>query len=162
MSQKPYQFLHTTEKSPQTSASEAMQLLGIIGASNISTDFANGELTGMTFQVRIGEKVVSYRLPVRSDAIEATMLKIAKGKRNWWRDGVEITKKVKEQARRTAWRMMLEWLKIQTAFVENGIRHPAEVFLADMIVKTGEGVETTVGRMMLEHGSLPLLGSASA
>ncbi len=137
-----------------------MQLLGIIGANNISMDFDKGELVGMTFQVRLGEKVIGYRLPVRCDAIRATMIKIAKAKRNWWREADEITKKIDAQAKRTAWRIMLEWLKIQTAFVENGIRHPAEVFLADMIVKTGEGVETTMGQLLIDGKQLPLLGMA--
>ena len=159
---KPYQYLHTTEKTPQQSASEAMHLLSIIGASNISMDFSNGELVGMTFQVRLGERVIAYRLPVRCENIAKTLLAIEAKKTTYWRRKEIVAKKVAEQAKRTAWRLMLEWLKVQTAFVENGVRHPAEVFLADMIVKTGDGIETTVGTMMLEHGSLPLLGSASA
>lgn len=158
MTTKPFQFLHTTEKSPQSSASEAMQLLGIIGASNVSMQMEHGDLVGMTFQVKIGEKVISYRLPVKWKQIYDTMLKIESKKRTYWRNEAAIKTKTEAQAKRTAWRMMLEWLKIQTAFVENGIRHPAEVFLADMIVKTDEGVETTMGQMMIERGAIPLIG----
>lgn len=153
-----FKYLHTTEVPVATTASQMMSILGIIGASNISMEMADGEPSGMTFTVILGERRVTYRMPVRWQPIFRAMEKEAAGKRRARWTGVEERQaKVAAQAKRTAWRLALEWLKVQCAYVQNGIRHPAEVFLADMVV-VNEGVETTVGQLCIERGGLPLIG----
>jgi hypothetical protein len=62
---------------------------------------------------------------------------------------------MRDQAKRIAWRIALEWLQVQMAFVETGARKPQEVFLADMIVEAGEDGRT-LGDIAIA-GDLPLM-----
>ena len=151
-----YRYLHTTTKTPQQSASEMMQVLCLLGASNITMDYKDGEPSGMTFHVVMGEKTFSYRIPVRIDTIYEEMKREAHKKRSkipW----LEREKRALEQAKRTAWRLSFDWLRVQCAFVQNGVRTAAEVFLADMVVPNGEGQLSTVGVEFLKHQAFPAL-----
>lgn len=156
-----YRYLHTTKKTPQQSASEMMQVLCLLGATNITMDYANGEPSGMTFHVALGSRLASYRIPVKFDVIAAEMTKEAARKRSsiphHEREGRAI-----EQAKRTAWRLAFDWLRVQCAFVQNGVRTAAEVFLADMVVPNGEGGTTTVGQVFLEREVFPSLPAPRA
>lgn len=151
-----YRYLHTTTKTPQQSASEMMQVLCLLGASNITMDYKDGEPSGMTFHVTMGNRVFSYRIPVKYDTIYAEMKKESDKKRSRI-PYHEREKRAMEQAKRTAWRLSFDWLRVQCAFVQNGVRTAAEVFLADMVVPNGEGELSTVGVEFLKHQAFPSL-----
>lgn len=153
-----FKYLHTTEVPVQTTAAQMMTILGIIGANNISMEMTEGQPTGMTFSVVLGDRKTTYRMPVKWEPIYAQMMKDAPT-RGTWDQRSERPAKYAAQAKRTAWRLALDWLKIQCAYVQNGIRHPAEVFLADMVI-VHEGVEMTLGQLCIAKGGLPLLGKA--
>src|ERR1700744_2833903 len=113
-----YRYLHTTTKTPQQSASEMMQVLCLLGASNITMDYKDGEPSGMTFHVVMGEKTFSYRIPVRIDTIYEEMKREAHKKRSKipWLEGKEGAL---EQAKPQAGRLNFDWLRVQCAFVQN-------------------------------------------
>ncbi len=149
--------LHTTSIEPQRSASDMMAILGRMGANNVSMAMKDNEVVGMSFEVVLGGKALRYRIPVKWEHIAKTMVAEWKGKRRQYISQQESTRKEAEitnQAKRTAWRLAHEWLRIQMAFVENKIKHPAEIFLPDMIVSDGEST-TTVGERFLTHQLLP-------
>ncbi len=159
MSEPTYKYLHTTQVPVQTTASQMMAILGILGAGSVSMDMAEGEPSGMTFSVPMGDRFITYRLPVKWKPIAATMLKEAQQKRGWHGGRTSTGQKTVEitlQAKRTAWRLALDWLKVQAAFVQNGVRSAHEVFLADLeFVKDGK--TTTVGEYLIGNSGAGLL-----
>ena len=152
-----FKYLHTTTVAVPVTAAQMMNLLGIIGANNISMEMTDGQASGMTFSVRLGDRVTTYRMPVRWEPIYATMIKEMPSRPRTPRS--VLLANISAQAKRTAWRLALDWLKVQCAYVQNGIRHPSEVFLADMVI-VHEGVEMTLGQLCIAKGGLPLLGNA--
>lgn len=158
-----FKFLHTTEVAVQKSASDIMGILGQMGATNVSMEMENLAPSGMTFAVQMGEGMVCYRLPVRYQPIYALMIgEHKKNRRSRYSTSysasakAEIEQKVMEQAKRTAWRIALEWLKVQCAFVSHGIKTAQEVFLSDQLVRR-DGQVLTVGEIMLSHNGVALL-----
>lgn len=152
-----FRFLHTTEVPVSTTASQMMAILGLMGATNISMQMESGEPCGMTFQTQLGTNFVSYKIPVNWKNIYTDMINIDNKKRTSWRTSrADRESKSMAQAKRTAWRLALEWLKVQCAFVQNGVKSAGEVFLSDMIVPNGDG-KTTIGEALLEGGQLAKL-----
>ncbi len=153
-----FKFLHTTTVDVQKSASEIMGILGRMGAQNVSMEMEGGEPVGMTFAVTLADQRMCYRLPVRWEPIYEAMLKEINAKRGSWRtSSTDRQAKAKAQARRTAWRIALEWLKVQCAFVSHGIKTAQEVFLSDMLRRGPDGQITTVGEMLLTKQGMMLL-----
>jgi pSer/pThr/pTyr-binding forkhead associated (FHA) protein len=158
---KGFRYLHTTEVAVSVTASQMMAILGLLGATNISMQITNGEPSGMTFSTTLGTRVVHYRIPVRWEHIHQDLLNQAKSKRGTWAQRDARLANALAQAKRTAWRLALEWLKVQAAFVQNGVRQAAEVFLSDMIIQREGESETTVGELLINHGGMKLLGGPS-
>jgi hypothetical protein len=157
--------LHCTLIDPQRTASDIMALLGRMGASNISMALDNGEISGMSFEVTLGGRHLKYKMPVKWDHICKIMTKEFEDHQRKPRSrtvyGEAKEKRLSEirnQAKRTAWRLAYEMLRVQMAFVENQIKHPAEIFLPDMIIPDGEG--ETVGQKFLSGKALPALTGA--
>lgn len=150
-----FKFLHTTEVPVQKSASDIMGLLGRMGASNVSMQMEGGEPTGMTFAVALGDQQVCYRLPVRWKPVYDQMMagKKRSGRLSW----SEVESRTADQAKRTAWRIALEWLKVQCAFVSHGIKTAQEVFLSDMLRRGPDGTMQTVGELLMTPKGVALL-----
>lgn len=163
---KSYRFLHTTEISAMRTAAEMVELLVKIGATNVVQEFDNSKLKGLAFQVNLGGSLAMYRLPINTENIFKVLLKEAnRGRKRglYGRMAEEREKKLREQAERTAWRLGLEWLKVQCAFVAHGVKSAPEVFLSDLIVKHPEtGAVTTMGQLMLSGGFTKLLGGGNS
>ena len=150
---KAVKFKHTTDVPPEKSAMEITTLLGHIGASKIQMEYDGGRnLVGMKFTVVLGSDEITYKLPVRWEPIFEHMKKEKLGKGDGKRFAPDWEEKIEQQARRSAWRIALDWLKAQTAFIEFGVRQAEEVFLPDMILGTGLTVSES-----LANGSLPKL-----
>ena len=151
-------FRHTTKVPPAQTAGEITGILIGLGATDISTQVADGELSGMSFNVQIQEERLAYKLPIRWKPISQMMVneRIASRRREGPLED-DVVARIQEQAKRTAWRIVLEWLKVQMAFVETGARNAIEVFMADMIVEKSGG--KTVGELMTEHGAKALLAA---
>jgi hypothetical protein len=147
-----FTYKKTTKVPPERSAADVMRLLGLMGATKIQTEFDSGEMVGMKFSVIFDDQELHYKMPIRWREIAEKWKddKRAKAKQRL-QDGWE--EKIEQQALWAAWRIALEWLKIQMSFVQCGARDAKEVFMADMIVdKDG----STLGEKFLE-GTLPLM-----
>ena len=84
----------------------------------------NGKVDAIAFTVRIGEVDMPFRLPAQIAACERTL-----------RDGLsrrarpETVKKITEQAERTAWKIVADWVDAQMAMIELAQVELLEVFL---------------------------------
>lgn len=108
---------YTTKIDCYQSIGEIQGALASHGARKIMIDYdATGKPTGIAFGIEISGQSQGFILPANIDGVKAVFKK----------------QKVKcddEQAERTAWRNIRDWIMAQMAFIESGNVEMDEVFL---------------------------------
>ncbi len=100
------------------------ECLAEAGASGISKDFAEGRLTALTFRVSLPSgRPMSIRLPANSDGVFTAMMKEVK------RPRASTAGKIREQASRTAWKLMQDWVEVQLSLIQMQQADFVQVFL---------------------------------
>ena len=94
------------------------------------SEYENNEVSAIAFQLEMEGQVLSFRLPINVDGV----LRAIK------RDTVRNEFKNKEQATRTAWRILKDWVEAQMALVESNQADLAEVFLPHLQDSTGQTI----------------------
>lgn len=89
------------------------------GASHISRAYEGQEVSGFMFQ--LGNFV--FRLPSKVKAVEEALLSEVRKPRK------ETVARISDQARRTAWRILDEWVAIQISMIRLKQAEAEEVFL---------------------------------
>lgn len=100
-------------------------LLVEAGASNITKDYKDNKLDAVCFMVVMpdsGNKV-SVRLPAKVEAVYMTMKDAVKRPRKGTLD------KLHEQAARTAWKLMQDWVEVQLSLIQMHQVEFLQVFL---------------------------------
>lgn len=116
---------YTTSIDSAKTAAEIQAALAKAGASRIGLEYANGELTGLIFQ--LGDR--SYRLPARFQAVYAVLKRDA---------NVRKGLRTEQQARRVAWRILKDWVEAQLAIIETQMVSAEEVFLPYQMLNAHE------------------------
>jgi hypothetical protein len=110
------------------SISEIEELLSQAGADMILKQYEDGEagsrvVTGFTFTIKDNEQTAMFKLPSNTREFAAAMLaekkKLHKGTRAL----------VAEQAERTAWKVLNDWVAIQLTLIRVHQIHPFQVFM---------------------------------
>ncbi|MDQ3917194.1 MAG: hypothetical protein M3348_01715 [Acidobacteriota bacterium] len=119
---------YTTEVEPTKTAGEIIGILAAKGAQSIMIDYRQGEPTGIAFKIAVRGRDVGFRLPCNVEGAYKAMQRM------------NIAPRFKEegQAKRTAWRILKNWVEAQMAIIECGQAEMAEVFLAYAITETGQ------------------------
>lgn len=104
------------------------------GAVNIGKKYDGGVLLSIMFQIpnEKGGVMCPIQLPANIDAAEAIILKGVRRPR----DGTLV--KIREQAERTAWKIVYDWVRVQMAMVKLGQAEFMQVFLSYALVGDGE------------------------
>lgn len=117
----------STVKSDKT-AGEVVTILARHGASSVITTYADGVPTGVGFQIATDHGPRDYQLPVNVEGVEAAIK-------------AQIKKRMippryagRDQAERTAWRIVKDWIAAQLAVIEAGQAKLDEVMLPYMLV----------------------------
>lgn len=122
-------FMETTQIPTEKTVGEIQEKLGLYGASAIMVEYANKQVSAVSFKIKIGEKEVPFRLPCRWESV----LKLLK--RNMSARTRRTIDDIEAQAKRVAWRQILRWVEAQMALVETNMVTIEEVFLP--YVQTG-------------------------
>ena len=94
------------------------------GASNIVKRYdAQKKLVAIVFQIPRGEQLFPVILPARLAAVEKTLRKAVRRPR----PGTE--EKIREQAERTAWKILQDWVDVQFSMIALEQAEFLEVFL---------------------------------
>lgn len=109
------------------------------GARTIGGRYENGQIVGMSFTLRLEQHEIPFSLPVRVDAVYATLLKDAKQSQKWHGEPEQIAK-LKSKAERVAWRQLLRWIQAQLAMIETGMVRGAEVFMPYITQGNGQSM----------------------
>jgi hypothetical protein len=92
-------------------------------AKNIMKIYDEGRLTGIAFIISINGNDYPFKLPARIDRVEKVLMK------TYRRPHKGTAKKVKDQAERTSWKILADWVDIQMALVELDQAELLEVFM---------------------------------
>jgi hypothetical protein len=96
----------------------------------------SGRIIGIDFSLLINDIVYPFRLPARIRNVELVMY----GKR-------VLTQTQKEQAYRTAWANLRDWISAQLAMIDTGMVQAEEVFLPYLLSHGGQ----TLFESMRDH-----------
>lgn len=114
---------YTSTISPMQSVARIEKCLVEIGATNISKTYDNGNLVGIVFQIQDEAYPCVFKLPANVKAVEEQFMAQVKRPRK----GTLAT--VKQQAERTAWKLLLDWVEVQMSLILISRRKVIEVFL---------------------------------
>lgn len=107
---------YTSNVDCYTSLGEIQGALARGGASKILVDYEGGKPTGVTFMLMTDRGPHGFALPANVDGVIAVFAK-------------QRVRADREQAERTAWRNIRDWVLAQMAFIESGAVKMDEVFL---------------------------------
>lgn len=91
----------------------------------------NGKTKSLNFALKIDDKFIGFKLPARVEKVEGIFLAEKKKKIKWQyeRDRIQLSEEDKQQAYRTAWANIRDWLTAQMALIDTEQVKMEEVFL---------------------------------
>lgn len=122
---------------------EIEKLLSRFGATHIYKMYNDTVPIALAFKLFVNEKELAFKLPMEEDKIMLVFKNEAnKGKipKRLWND--------RDQARRTGWRIIKDWVASQLALFEIHLVQPEEIFLPYMY---NERLGKTLYEMLAEQ-----------
>lgn len=108
---------YTTKIDCYQSIGEIQGVLARHGARKIMIDYGeSGQPDGIAFAIQSGQTAQMFILPANVDGVEAVFKN-------------QKVKADRQQAERTAWRNVRDWIMAQMAFIESGNVQMDEIFL---------------------------------
>ncbi len=99
------------------------RLLVQVGAKNINKQYDEGVLKSVTFLIDINNQTAAFKLPAKVSVVEKVLKKDVK------RPQAGTYERIKEQAERTAWKILCDWVEIQCSMIHLEQAELAEIFL---------------------------------
>lgn len=138
---------YTSRVPPEQSVAEIEAILVQAGARGITKDYAQGEVVSITFLIETGELPVQIRLPANPPAVLAVLRKKVRNLT------AHKLKQLESQAKRTAWRLMFDWVQVQLSLIEMHQAEIRQVFMPYIVNAQGESLY-----QFLKAKQLPALG----
>lgn len=120
---------YTTEIDADKTANEISKMLRMAGAKAVLTEYEDEYVKALSFKMEIGGNDVGFRLPSDWKPVLEVMLN---------QKGVPNSYCNQEQAVRTAWRIVKDWIKAQLALVETQMVTTQQVFLPYAVMPNGK------------------------
>ena len=121
----------TTIIEPEQTIAEIQQELVAHGATAMLTEYDGRQVSAVSFKLDVGGKAMSFKLPCNWRAVRAVFNE----------QGITYVKHkdkdIDNQAIRTAWRVILVWIRAQLALVEINMTTVPQIFLPYAITKDG-------------------------
>jgi len=140
---------YTTTIAVSKTINEIQELLVSKGAEKIMLDYSVGKPVGLMFLLKTDKGSLPVKLPARTKGVEGVFYANKKPRYNWQK-AEPLTQKEKDQAERTAWRNIKDWIDAQLALIETEMVKIEEVFLPYVVM----GDQTLFERF--ESGKLQL------
>lgn len=121
---------YTTTINANKTIREIQEILSKHGANAIMTEYNNGEVIGLSFKIMTPRGEMGVRLPANTDRV-LQVLRNQRKKNNKVKDTME-------QATKTAWRIIKDWIDAQMAILETEMVEMEEIFLPYMINNDGQ------------------------
>ncbi len=122
---------YTTTVKVEKTINEIQKILAEHKAKAILTEYGEtGCITALSFKIEVPQGIIGIKLPVNQDSV-LKILRMQKIKNN-------AIKATNEQAERTAWRNIKDWIDAQMALIETEMVTIDEVFLPYILDKNGK------------------------
>lgn len=121
---------YTTTINVNKTIEEIQGILSKHGATAIMTEYDNGNVTGLSFKIMTPRGEMGVRLPANTDRV-LQVLRNQRKKNNKVKDTME-------QATKTAWRIIKDWIDAQMAILETEMVEMEEIFLPYIINNDGQ------------------------
>jgi hypothetical protein len=135
---------YTTTISAEKSIAEITRILAAHGVRGIMMDYDNnGLISAMSFRINLGTGEVTFRMPCQWQSVfevfkQQKLIPVAKGYGiDKEKKQVEYDAKWRDQAIKTAWKLILDWTDTQMALVEVNMVTIPQVFLPYAVAKDG-------------------------
>jgi hypothetical protein len=115
---------YTSEMNPATSISRIEDSLSAAGATDISKSYANGECTAIRFRILVDQVPHFFELPAKVEAVYNIFMDERIKKHD-----PAVKRACADQARRTAWKIVSDWVEIQLAMIKMNQAEVAQIFL---------------------------------
>lgn len=99
------------------------------GAHDILKIYENKRLEGIAFIATIEGQKIPFRIPARVENVRKAMISELKRPRTGNRGRVSSVDRASEQAERTAWKLLSDWVDVQMSLLELDQAKFMEVFL---------------------------------
>jgi hypothetical protein len=122
---RPYKLMNYSSAVPmEKSILDIERLLSRAGASKIAKDYSgDGAVTGFFFSIPTNSGEMIFRMPCDVEKVY-TVLLAEKKKMHY-----DTKKRVREQANRVAWRILLDWTSAQLTMIRLQQVKPQQAFL---------------------------------
>ena len=120
---------YTTKIPPEQTIGEIQKLLTKHGVAAMMTEYDGPHVGAVSFKMMIDGQPMAFKLPCNWRAV----IEIFKKQRIRAR----ITPEVEQQAIRTAWRIIKDWVEAQLALVEVNMVTVPQIFLPYAITRDG-------------------------
>lgn len=139
---------YTSEIAPEKTIAEITKCLARHGASAIMTDYdkGTGKVTGLAFKMLLGDKSLNFRLPYEWQSVYVILTSGLKFNSRDEERNVQRKKRYREQAERTSWRIVKEWVDAQMALVEAKMITAPQVFLPYAVMRDGKTLSETIAQ----------------
>lgn len=119
---------YTSKVSASQSIAKIEDVLIDLGAKNISKEIKDGKVESLVFLIAssIDEQTYSYKFPVNVSGVFVFLKSQRAGGKTL--SGSQV-QKLQEQAERTAWKTLLEWVQIQASMIRLQQAELNEIFL---------------------------------
>ncbi len=100
----------------------------------------HGQIITLAFSLQIGERTIAFKLPARVEKVETIFLINKKNKMryDWDKERATLSDEDKQQAYRTAWANIRDWLDAQMALIDTEQVKIEEVFLPYAVNREGK------------------------
>jgi len=114
---------YTSSVPSDRSISGIERMLAQAGATNISKMYKDQRVVAIWFGLTIGSDKMAFRLPARVEAVAKVLCEQVK------RPRLGTLDRLKNQAERTAWKILFDWCAAQLALIRLEQAEAVEVFL---------------------------------
>lgn len=130
---------YTTKIDADKTAQEIAKILSTHGAKSVLTDYdeKEGLVTAVSFRINLNGQDMAFRLPCDWKPVLQVMENDPK---------LRLSFKNREQAVRTAWRIVKDWCEAQMALVETHMVTTQQVFLPYAIMKDGKTLSEKIAQ----------------
>ena len=126
---------YSTQVPAEKTAGQIVSLLARKRAIAIMMEYSptgSGEIVGLKWKVRTPHGDLPFNLPVNAEAVEKVLMKQYHSRQ------VPRSATGADQARRVAWRILLEWVRAQMALLDTEMVSLDQLFLPYLVTRHGE------------------------
>ena len=114
---------YTSEMPVSTSMTKIEKFLVSAGATNISKSYDGGLCKAVTFRLMVNQTPLFFQLPAKVDGCFEAMWKEVSRPRK------DTRQRLKQQAERTAWKIVCDWVEVQLTMIKLEQAEALQVFL---------------------------------